>query len=108
VAEKIGEGLNAIPPVFDLNGPIFDTRKYVSWIRINHLKVSRAKSLVSTEMSNRIGLLSWSAGISSTSAIIRRGLNDIGSRPPRAGKHILATNCCAWHATFPRSGSRGG
>ena len=29
MAEKIGEGLNAIPPVFDLYGPIFDTRKYV-------------------------------------------------------------------------------
>ena len=107
MAEKIGEGLNAIPRVFDLHGPYL-TPETTSWIRINHLKVSRAKSLVSTEMSNRIGLLSWSVGISSTSAIIRRGLNDIGSRPPRAGKHILATNCCAWHATFPRSGSRGG
>jgi hypothetical protein len=57
VAEKIGEGLNAIPPVSDLYGPYL-TPESTSWIRINQLKVSRAKSLVSTEMSNRIGLLS--------------------------------------------------
>ena len=37
----------------------------------------------------------------------RRGLHHIGLRPPRAGKSILATSYCAWHATFPGSG-RGG
>jgi hypothetical protein len=56
VAEKIGEGLKAIPPVFDLHGPYFAPESR-SWIRINHAEVSRAKLSVTTKMNYPTGLL---------------------------------------------------
>jgi hypothetical protein len=56
VAEKIGEGLKAIPPVFDLYGPYLGPES-TSWIRTNHPEVSRAKLLVSTKMNYPTGSL---------------------------------------------------
>jgi hypothetical protein len=106
VAEKIQEGMSAIPPVFGLHGLIFDTRKYV--MDSHQPARGQPRKIIGfhkDELSDWIA--DQSAGISSTSAIIRHGLNDIGSRPPRAAKHILARNYCAWRVPFSRSGSRG-
>jgi hypothetical protein len=76
--------------------PYGSSQEVRPWNRNDSVKVNHGKLLVFIWMRIWIGLLSLSAGISSTSDIIRRGLTAIGSQQQKVGGHTSAMSCDVW------------